>query len=190
MSVLVIGTSFLVTYMCWKIWDNSLEKLKTDVPADVAPKEVQQIYNNIARVTEVSNRVPPFRMYADLSSYLEINAFTTGKGVYLTYLADKVLTKDEKAVVLGHEIAHVILHHTDSAYDMFVTGWSNENELMADNVGASWADKAGYNVCKGREVFLKFYLWGGNSLNAEHPPNTLRYENLAHYCKDNHNEHK
>ncbi len=183
MVVLIVGASFLVTFMCWKIWDHNLTKLKQRVPAERAPKDLQEIFNRVTKVTEVTNRIPPLGMYNSLESYMTVNAFTTGEGVYFTYLADTALTTDEKAVVLGHEMAHVILHHTDNAFDMFVNSYSNENELMADNVGAFWADKAGYNVCKGRKVFMKFYKWGGNSLNAEHPPNTIRYENLAHYCK-------
>lgn len=184
MSVLVVGVSFLVTYMCWKIWDYNLTKIKAEIPAVAAPKDLQEIFDNVARVTEVTDRIPPLGMFAGMESYVTVNAFTTGQGVYVTFLADSVLTPDEKAVVLGHEMAHVILHHTDNAFEMFVDSHSNENELMADNVGASWADKAGYDVCKGREAFMKFYLWGGNSLNGDHPPNTMRYENLAHYCKE------
>lgn len=154
------------------------------VAAERAPDELQEIFDNVARVTEVTNRIPPLGIWSSMESLIIVNAFTTGQGVYFTFLADQILSKDEKAMILGHEMAHVILHHTDNEFQTFVNHYSSEDELMADNVGASWADKAGYDVCKGREAFLKFYLWGGNSLNATHPPNTLRYENLAHYCKE------
>lgn len=182
LTILVLTVSLTVCYGLWRIWDHNLDLLK-EVPAVRAPQELQSIYDDIARVTDVSNRVPPLGMLKTLSSFTDVSAFTTGKVVYFTFKADMVLNNDEKALVMGHEIAHVILHHTDNAFSTFVSSYSNENELMADNVGASWADKAGYNVCKGREVFLKFYLWGGNSMNSSHPPNLLRYENLAHYCK-------
>ncbi len=182
MAAIIGVTSFLVSYMCWKIWDYNLTQRK-EIPAAPASKELLEIYHNVARVTEVTNRIPPFGMWESMESYLSVNAFTTGEGIYFTYLADRALTEDEKALVMGHEMAHVILHHTDNEFGMFVNSYSSENELMADNVGASWADKAGYDVCKGREVYMKFYAWGGNSLNASHPPNTIRYENLAHYCK-------
>lgn len=181
MTVLMVGISLLISYGLWKIWDYNLDRLK-QVPAAQAPKDLQEIFSNIARVTEVTDRVPPLGMWADMESYMTVNAFTTGQGIYFTYVANQVLTEDEKALVMGHEIAHVILHHTDNAFDTFVSSYSNENELMADNVGAHWAHKAGYDVCKGREVFMKFYQWGGNSLNSSHPPNTIRYQNLEHYC--------
>lgn len=184
MSLVILAVSLTVSYMCYKIYDINLTKLKNSVPASQPPEEIQEIFNNVARVTEVTNKIPPLAMLDDISSLMTINAFTTGHGIYITVLADKLLTTDEKALVLGHEMAHVILHHTDNAFEFFVDSQSNENELMADNLGATWADKAGYNVCKGREAFLKFYREGGNSLNADHPPNTLRYDNLAHYCKN------
>lgn len=182
LTIMTVTVSLGISYGLWKAWDYNLNKLK-QVPATQAPKDLQEIFMNVARVTEVSDRIPPFGMYASLESYMTVNAFTTGQGIYFTFLADKVLTPDEKALVIGHEMAHVVLHHTDNSFDTFVTSWSNENELMADNVGAHWAHKAGYDVCKGREVFMKFYLWGGNSLNASHPPNTIRYNNLQHYCR-------
>lgn len=182
-SIQITAVSFIVVFMCWKIWDANLNNMKM-VAAERAPDELQEIFDNVARVTEVTNRIPPLGIWSSMESLIIVNAFTTGQGVYFTFLADQILSKDEKAMILGHEMAHVILHHTDNEFQTFVNHYSSEDELMADNVGASWADKAGYDVCKGREAFLKFYLWGGNSLNATHPPNTLRYENLAHYCKE------
>jgi Zn-dependent protease with chaperone function len=188
LTLLTLGVSFLIVISLWKIWDHNLTKLMQDVPGTAPSKTIQEIFGNIARVTEVTNRVPPVGMYAGLESYVTVNAFTNGYAIYFTMLADKVLNEDEKALIMGHEIAHVILHHTDNEYQTFLTHWSNEDELMADNVGAHWAHKAGYDVCKGREVFMKFYQWGGNSLNATHPPNTIRYQNLEHYCNQGEND--
>ncbi len=183
LTIITLGVSFILVIGIWKIWDHNLTKQKEQINSALAPKPLYDIYMNIVRVTEVSNRVPPLRMWADPESFFEVNAFTTGEDIYFSYAAEAVLNTDEKALIMGHEIAHVILHHTDNAFDMFISSSSNENELMADNLGASWAHKAGYDVCKGRKVFMKFYLMGGNSLNESHPPNTLRYENLEHYCK-------
>jgi len=182
MAVLITIVSFVVVAGIWEIWLYNMEKIKYNVPSVPATPTLLSIHSKIAKVTDVSNRVPPIAMLATMDSFFEVNAFTTGKGVYFTFKADNALTEDEKALIMGHEIAHVILHHTDTEYQTFVYRQSNEDELMADNLGATWAHKAGYDVCKGREIFNKFYEWGGNSLNASHPPNTYRYENLAHYC--------
>ena len=183
LTIITILVSFGIVVGCWKIWVYNMDKIKADIPSAAAPEELIVIHHNISNATDVTNRVPPLRMLATIDSVLSVNAFTTGQGIYFTYAADAVLNTDEKALIMGHEIAHVILHHTDAEYDMLVNNTHNEDELMADNLGAVWADKAGYDVCAGREVFKKFYQWGGNSLNAVHPPNMYRYDNLAHYCK-------
>jgi Peptidase family M48 len=182
-SILIVGVSFLVVIGLWKIWDNNLNKINSEVNGAPPSQTLEEIWTNISKVTDVTDRVPPIMMWAEIPSLLSVNAFTTGQGIYFTFAADKVLNEDEKALIMGHEIAHVILHHTDNAYQMFVDNYSNEDELMADNLGAVWAHKAGYDVCRGRETFKKFYEWGGNSLNGSHPPNLYRYDNLAHYCR-------
>lgn len=172
----------IACYASWKMYEYRVEELKNSIPSAPAPEPLQTIFNNVAKVTDVSNRVPPLYMSKSKESPITVNAFTTGNGVYFTQGAYLFLSDNEKALVIGHEIAHVILHHTDNEYYMFVDAASNENELMADNLGAVWAHKAGYDVCKGREVFKQFYEWDGNSLNASHPPNLFRYDNLAHWC--------
>lgn len=182
LTIITLAVSLGISYGLWKTWEYNYDKLVSQVEGAQASKSLLIIWSNLAKITDVTDRVPPIMMWANMQSLTTVNAFTTGKGIYVTYVLDAVLNDDEKALVIGHEIAHGILHHTDIAFDMFVTSWSNENELMADNLGAVWAHKAGYDVCKGREVFKKFYDWSGNSLNGSHPPNLMRYENLEHYC--------
>lgn len=184
-TISALTLSIIVAGEVWLIWDYNLSKLKVQGIESIEPgDELETIHSKIQNVTEVSNRVPPIWRVGGISSLIQVNAFTNGHGVYFTIAADMILSKDEKALIMGHEIAHVILHHTDNEY-IFIRNHSNEDELMADNLGAVWASKAGYNVCRGREVFLKFYEWSGNSLNGSHPPNKYRYDNLQHYCKGN-----
>ena len=183
MTIIILAVSLIVTTGLWEIWNYNLNKLKENV-SNMSPTEsLKRIHDNIARATEVTNRVPPIKLWSSISSLSTVNAFTNGNYIWFTFAAEAMLNDDEKALIMGHETAHVILHHTDNEYRTFVNNFSNEDELMADNLGAVWADKAGYDVCKGREIFKKFYEWSGNSLNGSHPPNTIRYDNLAHYCK-------
>lgn len=183
LTIITLAVSLGISYGLWKTWEYNYDKAISQIEGAPASKALLIIWSNLAKVTDVTDRVPPIMMWANMQSLMTVNAFTTGKGIYVTYVLDMALNDDEKALVIGHEIAHGILHHTDSSFQLFVDSYSNENELMADNLGATWAHKAGYDVCKGREVFKKFYDWGGNSLNGSHPPNLMRYENLAHYCK-------
>lgn len=182
LTILTLAVSLGISYGLWKTWEYNYDKLVSQVEGARPSDSILLIWSNLAKVTDVTDRVPPIMMWANIQSLMTVNAFTTGQGIYVTYVLDNVLNDDEKALVIGHEIAHGILHHTDSSFQLFVDSYSNENELMADNLGATWAHKAGYDVCKGREVFKKFYDWSGNSLNGSHPPNLMRYENLEHYC--------
>lgn len=184
-AVLLIVLSFLIVFWCWSIWDYNLTQIKkTYVTCGKPSQRLKDIRHNILKATEVANRVPPVCYLYTIDSLRKVNAFASGHNIYFTFAADSILNKDEIALIMGHEIAHVILHHTDNEFQLFVKSYSNENELMSDNLGAFWAHKAGYDVCKGREIFNKFYEWGGNSLNAIHPPNKMRYDNLEIYCGD------
>jgi len=180
-AVLLTLASAAIGYVCWTIYDENLTKIKVETYecGEVFP-EVSEIYVKVKSVTEVSNRVPKLCAWTGMYSLMSVNAFTTGHGIYMSYASMMSLSTDELALIIGHEMAHGILHHTDNEYKVFIDNHSNEDELMADNMGAFWANKAGYNVCKGRELFKKF---GDNSLNGSHPPNRYRYENLEHYCR-------
>lgn len=184
MTILLVIFSITTVSIGWKLLDYNMTKLK-NVPASNPPADLQEIFDRVAQATEVTDRIPPLYMWNTFQSIIVPNAFATDQGIYVSFLLNALLTPDEKALVLGHEMSHVIMHHTDNTYQIFVNYYSPENELMADNLGANWADKAGYDVCKGRTVFLKFYKWFGNSLDGDHPINTLRYENLEHYCHKN-----
>lgn len=90
-------------------------------------------------------------------------------------LVDKVSSDDELACVLGHEVGHVVARHSvkrlqammgynflrilaahvpdagklaagiDIAFMQIMLGYSREDELLADQLGARYAKRAGYN---------------------------------------------
>lgn len=182
LTTMLFLTSAIIGYTCWYFYDKHLTEIKQySYECGKVDDRLSEIYSKIKSVTEVSNRIPKICTWTETDSIFSINAFTTGHGIYISYASAIGLSTEELALIIGHEIAHGILHHTDNEYQTFVKNYSNEDELIADNLGAFWANKAGYDVCAGRELFKKF---GGNSLNGSHPPNIYRYENLKHYCKE------
>lgn len=90
-------------------------------------------------------------------------------------LVDRAANDDELACVLGHEIGHIVARHSikklqavmgysilrlltmavpqdgsvggtaDVAFTQILTGYSREDELLADQLGARYAKAAGYN---------------------------------------------
>jgi predicted Zn-dependent protease len=76
-----------------------------------------------------------------------------------------ITNKDELALVLGHELAHYKLGHHGS---------NHRNEYAADALGYQYAAKAGYNVCRGKNIFKKFRKGG----SATHPDPRDRIKHL------------
>lgn len=98
-----------------------------------------------------------------------------GGPVYITRALAEKVSEDELAAVLGHEIAHITARHgvkklqayrlytlltialmvkedtreaakfTAQALQLLSLGYSQEDELLADRLGTSYADKAGFD---------------------------------------------
>lgn len=104
-----------------------------------------------------------------LVSDSEINAETDGLDIYVySGLLRNIKNQDEIALVLGHEMAHNTLHNSGS---------SPPRELAADKLGAQYAASAGYNVCKGAQLFKKF----NSAPSRTHPGSKERIQKLG--CK-------
>jgi hypothetical protein len=105
----------------------------------------------------------------------EVNAYTDGEGVYVyTGLLNKMDTDDEMAMVLGHELGHAIALHNNILQEKWTHG--PELESQADMLGTFMMLRAGYDVCKGRDLFLLFMKQSGNCAYCEtHPSNIYRY---------------
>ena len=56
-------------------------------------------------------------------------------------------------------------------------------EANADKLGAVYMIKAGFDICKGREIFKRWKIEGGNKLNSYHPSYSYRYDELNIGCE-------
>jgi predicted Zn-dependent protease len=111
---------------------------------------------------------------------------------------------DAYAAVLGHEIAHAALRHgvtkakilsARSSLDSpqfsaaltlhsFLSGFSRHNEFEADQYGALYAYRAGYNPAAGMALHEK--MGGRREIppGLSHPPHRERIERLREYLLD------
>lgn len=90
-----------------------------------------------------------------------INAWQNGWRVSFTQAAVQRISRDEFALLAGHEIAHFYLEHK---------GPSNPaDELAADLLGAQLACQAGFNPAAGASLF-RLLLHAGTT----HPPRAVR----------------
>ena len=89
----------------------------------------------------------------------QINAWTSGTRIAFSRAAAVRLTRDEFALLAGHEIAHYYLGRRASGH---------ADELEADRLGAQLACAAGFDVAAGASVFRFLQA------DADHPPPAVR----------------
>lgn len=140
-------------------------------------KKTFEIYDKVAAQTGFADKKLPLYIYEDDIE----NAWTDGtKIVIYKGLINSCETWDEVAMVLGHEIAHNTLEHlgrlsSENAQDISVL------ETNADKMGAIYMMRAGFDICKGRKLYLH-WLESGDILNGDHPPYIYRYNQLNVMC--------
>ncbi len=115
-----------------------------------------------------------------------INAYNNGnKIVIYTGLIYSTKSWDEIALVLGHEIAHGNLWHL-KMLNKWKVGRSDLEiavlEANADKLGAVYMMKAGYNICKGRELMKHWLIDNGDYQGGDHPGYAYRYNELNINC--------
>lgn len=111
--------------------------------------EATAIYNNIIRATGMF-----FYPKLKFSNSKEVNAYQSGSTITINQGMLNITNKDELALVIGHELAHYKLGHHNS---------NHRNEYAADALGYQYAAKAGYNVCRGKNLFKKFRKGASNT---------------------------
>jgi hypothetical protein len=88
-----------------------------------------------------------------------VNAFADRRGVALSGgLMAFLRTDSELAIVLGHEIGHVVLGHLSASYlgAGYTRAFSRDLERDADRWGLELAHAAGYDPLAGVEVWARF----------------------------------
>lgn len=156
------------------------------MPTSRVNAQIEDIYSKIRKATDQVGKVPPIYMLETLPSYFIPNAYVDEYGIYMTHAMANVLKEhpDALAIIIGHEIAHSLMHHTNGM-NILIRDSSAADELMSDGYGAFLAAKAGYNVCEGAKFFLAMSNVYGDNLDSSHPPNIVRYKHLQmDYCID------
>lgn len=123
--------------------------------AAVSVKQVESVYTKLIQANNLKN----VQLYIVKSP--EINAMNVNQGegiVVYTGMMKFIKNNDELAMVLGHELGHNLWH----------------SEARADEYGAKYAIKAGFNYCKGALLFKsKEFKYGDYPI---HPPGAERWK--------------
>ncbi|MCY3878972.1 MAG: M48 family metallopeptidase [Rhodobacteraceae bacterium] len=131
----------------------------------------------------------------------DINAYADGNAIYLNAGMERIVRDDsELAFVIGHEMAHNILKHIDSAVVNSIIGgligvaidpslgeagaevgalaYSQEFETEADYVGLYLAARAGYDVSNVAEFWRAMATINPSAIHVPsltHPTTAMRY---------------
>jgi predicted Zn-dependent protease len=135
------------------------------------PVVVTMVYNKIAKVSGHRGKLGGIYL---LPSY-QWNAFVNNfNNVYLFYgLIIDLKNQDELAFIISHEVAHVMLGHTE--------GRSHEDSRMAeyhaDMLALSLMQRAGYNPCVVSKLWKRLHdHYGLNIQTKGHPDSIQRSE--------------
>ena len=97
--------------------------------------------------------VPACDYRVELSGSEDVNAYAQQRHVVITEGMLALLPRDDQlAVVVGHELGHIVAGHTEAAVD---PGTGAEAEAEADYLGAYLAARAGYDVSGAKDVLRR-----------------------------------
>ncbi len=143
------------------------------------PVHVQVIFDKLAMNSGTTSILPLVILKSPM-----VNAWTDGKNITITTgLLDLMNgNDDELALVLGHEMGHVINYDLEHGIMEDVLGFPVDNrykEAAADKIGAFIAMRAGFDVCNGKSIFAKFKVAFGDDAGAMgHPDQAFRLDQL------------
>lgn len=144
-------------------------------------ERIQAIYTKLWAQTGVITDYVPL----SIDNSKEVNAYANLTGITIYQgMIDASKSDDEIALVLGHEIAHVLSHDVEA--QVSTNEWQakyqvSEMEARADKLGAVYMMKAGFDVCRGRQLWLRFAK-EGDYIFASHPGYVYRYSQLNVNC--------
>jgi len=139
-----------------------------------------QVYDNLILYT--GQTVPPLVIINNPV----VNAWTDGLTItFTTGILHELKNEDEIANIMAHEIAHNMLAHTYDD-DSVSTLKQIDKEAHADKVGVYLMLRAGYDVCKAKNVWLNFRESdiGEMADPGDHPSYSYRYyQEQMPWCK-------
>jgi predicted Zn-dependent protease len=161
----------------------------TQFSKEAVKEKVQQLYKKLwAQIGQAQDAIPLM-----IEENETENAYNNGRIIVIyTGIIDNY-SWDEIALVLGHEIAHGTLGHLNaympvpqgnSETEMGSNGFIAVLEGNADKMGAVYMMRAGYDICKGREIYKAWRDKSGNYIGQNHPNYSYRFDELNINCGD------
>lgn len=143
----------------------------------ISNAEIEEIYDNLTKYTGYTKYSRPKLVI--IQDDTVINAWTDNEQIAIySGIINFAQSKDEIAAILGHELAHVLLQHSH-------LNPNNDPNIQtvlegnADKLGIYLVLRAGYDVCKAKDLWYRLRDIGGDyELNVDHPNYSYRYWQL------------
>lgn len=165
-------------------WRSGIEAIEDRIEAALRRGAIDLMIMRAGRVVTVELRsVSGCPARVRLAQSNQANAFASGTHVVVaTRLYAALASDDELAVIIGHELAHNILHHNErlKARDPSRLGvLASEEE--ADRLGLRLVFAAGYDVHAAIPMWRRLYdrFGGGGGLFGSHPSLKTRERLIA-----------
>lgn len=132
----------------------------------ISPQETYRVYDTLIKSNGLQGKAPPLTLKVSKEINAYANVYT--KQIVVFSGLRKAFDKDEVALVLGHELTHYVERHAGSTW---------RNEFRADQGGARLMTHAGYNLCRGKEIFKAFHKMSPYG-SKTHPAPLMRWAAL------------
>lgn len=135
----------------------------------ISQRRAMEIYSDLMRYSGLTIGALP---NLKVENNNEVNAYAQrGQAVLYTGMLNYVKSEDELAAVLAHELSHILLEHT-------ITDHQLEQSILegnADKMATYLLLRAGYDVCKARDLWVRLRAEGGDyEYNSDHPNYSYR----------------
>ncbi len=171
-------TGLLIVLLALSLFTLKPEPVIEKVTQGFTNAQVEAVYQRLFLHSGLGHKPPLRILKTDV-----VNAWTDGNYVAITTgILKKMTNIDEIALVLGHELGHVINYdviHSEMEEMLGVPLDNRYKEAAADQIGAYLMMRAGFDECKGRVIMQVFKDNFGDDAGAQdHPDNAFRLDSL------------
>ncbi len=172
----IIAASFAVAVGAYIYNQGQIDKTNKHIHT---LNQIQTIFDKLAVNSGTTHILPLIVLKTPMA-----NAWTDGKNITITTGLLNIINgnDDELAMVLGHEMGHVINYDLEHGAMEMILNYQIDNrykEAAADKMGAYIMMRAGFNECNGYSIMMKFKEAFGDDAGAEgHPDNAFRADQL------------
>lgn len=189
------------------VGDSSFAEIKKKYTIVQSGEKYLNIKSILTRLVQKINKPRGFSYQIYLLESDGLNAFTIGGKIYFTTsMYNFCISDDERACIIGHEIAHNELGHINenlsrmktagefgavgqisaSVGSLLTTSFNQKNETHCDFIGIDLAQSAGFKACSSVSLWKRMMESEGKKVQLEEFFSSHPYSGKRADCSKNH----